>query len=332
MIDALGTSPFGPGPLLAQSAGSYWLPGQESTAAEVMDPVFYLILAVCAVFFTLVVSLMVLFVIRYRRRPGVRPQKSPSHHTALEIVWTVIPLGIVAVIFYQSFVAYMDMQTAPPGCYEIRVSARQWKWQFIYPNGHVDENLHVPVDEPVKLIMTSEDVIHGLYIPAFRVKMDLVPGRYTSTWFRAVRPGTYELLCTEFCGDDHSNMLAAVVVHAEGQFERWLDDAANYLKSLSPAKAGEVLYTQRGCSQCHTIDGTAGTGPSLKGIFGQKHQMADGSTVTVDEGYIKESILDPQKKVRAGYQSVMSTYKGLLSEDGPRNDVDDLIEYIKTLK
>ena len=332
MVDAIGTLPLGQGTLLAQSAGSFWLPGQESTAAQMMDPVFYLILAICCVFFTLVVGLMVFFVVRYRRRPGIGPAESPSHHMVLEIVWTAIPLGIVAVIFYQSFLAYMDMKTAPPGCYEIRVSARQWKWQFIYPNGHVDEDLHVPVDEPVKLIMTSEDVLHGLFIPAFRVKMDLVPGRYTSAWFRAVRPGVYELLCTEYCGDDHSDMLAAVHVHGPGEFEQWLSDAANYLKTLPPAEAGEILYTRRGCSQCHTIDGTAGTGPSFKGIFGETHDLADGGKVLVDEDYIKESILEPQKKVRAGFQPVMSTYQGLLSEEGPGNDIDALIAFIKTLK
>lgn len=331
MNPALGTWPLGAWGLFAQSAGSFWLPGQDATTAKLMDPVFYFILAVCCFFFTLVVSLMVLFIVRYRRRPGVAPGKPPAQHLGLEVAWTAIPLAIVGVIFYQSFLAYMDMQTAPPACYEIRVSARQWSWQFIYANGHVDENLHVPVDEPVKLIMTSEDVIHGLSIPAFRVKMDLVPGRYTSTWFRAIRPGTYQLLCTEYCGDDHSNMLANVVVHPEGDFEAWLKDAANYLKTLPPAEAGKILYTQRGCSQCHSVDGTAGTGPSFQGIFGEKHEMADGSTVTVNEDYIKESILEPQKRVRAGFQPVMSTYQGLLSEEGPGNDIDALIAYIKTL-
>ncbi|MBN1854132.1 MAG: cytochrome c oxidase subunit II [Pirellulales bacterium] len=313
-------------PIWAQSK-PFWLPAPESTTAPVMDRVFYLILAICSFFFLVIVGLMVLFVIRYRRRPGVEPGRTATHHNTLEIVWTVIPLLIVGLIFYKGFAAYMDMQTAPPGCYEIRVSARQWAWQFIYPNGHVDENLHVPVDEPVRLIMTSEDVIHGIAIPAFRVKMDLVPGMYTSTWFRAVRPGTYDLYCTEFCGDDHSDMLALVVVHGPGDFEKWLKDAANFLKTLPPAEAGEMLYRRRGCSQCHSTDGTAGTGPSFLGIYGKTHSMAGGESVVVDDNYIRESILEPQKKIRAGYQPVMATYQGIVSDD----DITALIEFIKKL-
>ena len=326
MIDATALTNTSGWPLLGQTSGSFWMPGQESTTAPAVDAVFYLILAVCAVFFTLVVGLMVFFVVRYARRPGVGPTKTVTHNTALEIFWSAIPLLIVGVIFWQGFAAYMVMQTAPQGCYEIRVSARQWNWQFTYPNGYSDENLHVPVDEPVKLIMTSEDVNHGLSIPAFRVKMDLVPGRYTSTWFRAVRPGTYPLLCTEYCGDEHSDMLAAVVVHPQGEFDKWLKDAADYLSSLPLDKAGEILYQRRGCFQCHSIDGTSGTGPTLRNVFGKTHSLADGSTVVVDDNYIRESILEPQAKIRAGYQPVMSTYQGQLSDD----EITALIEFIKT--
>jgi cytochrome c oxidase subunit 2 len=284
------------------------------------------------VFFTLVVGLMLFFVVRYRRRNGVAPGETPSHNTALEITWTLIPLAIVTLIFYQGFAAYMDMQTAPPGCYEVRVSARQWAWQFVYPNGHVDENLHVAAGRPVKLTMTSADVLHGLWIPDFRVKMDLVPGRYTTTWFQALRPGTYQLLCTEYCGGNqqrgHSDMLASVVVHTPDEFQAWLKDAADFLKNLPPAEAGKILYQRRGCAQCHSIDGSRGTlaGPTLKGIFGTTHDLADGSSVTVDDNYIRESILEPQAKIRAGYKPVMSTYQGTLSD----GDITALIEFIKS--
>jgi len=328
MIESCGWLSAVAVPLWAQAPGSFWMPGQYSTFAPEVDRVFYFVLAVCSIFFALVVGLMLFFLVRYRRRPGVGPGQTASTSLFLEVFWTLVPVAIVAVIFYKGFAAYMDMQTIPPGSYEIRVSARQWAWQFIYPNGHVDENLHVPVDEPVKLTMTSEDVIHGLAIPDFRVKMDLVPGRYTTTWFRAVQPGTYQLYCTEYCGDDHSDMLAAVVVHGPGEFEAWLDDAANYLKTLPPAEAGKLLYTRRGCAQCHSIDGTAGTGPTLKGIYGKTHQMADGSGVVVDDNYIRESILEPQNRIRAGYQPVMATYQGLVSDE----DIVALIEYIKSLK
>ena len=330
MTDTMGSFMFNVRLPLAQSYSSFWLPGQESSTAAGVDRVFYLILFISAVFFALVVSLMLFFVVRYRRREGVTPQKAPSHSMRLEITWTVIPLLIVFVIFHQGFTAYMEMQIAPPGCYEIRVSGRQWAWQFIYPNGHVDEDLHIPVDEPVKLTMTSEDVIHSLWIPAFRVKMDLVPGRYTTAWFRAIRPGKHQLLCTEYCGGNdqrgHSDMLASVVVHSPDDFEAWLKDAANFLRNLPPAEAGEILYQRRGCAQCHSIDGSAGTGPSFKGIFGATHQLADGDSVTVDDNYIRESILDPQAKIRAGFRPVMATYQGLVSDE----DITALIEFIKS--
>ena len=311
---------------LAQTGG-FWLP--DSAAADpVMDRVFSVVLVICSAIFLLVVGVMVLFVVRYRFRPGRLPEPSPSHNAWLETMWTTIPVLIVAVIFYQGFTAYLAMQTAPPNCYDLRVSARQWAWQFIYPNGHVDENLHVPAGEPVRLIMTSQDVIHGLWIPALRVKQDVVPGRYSTLWFQADNPGSYNLLCTQYCGDDHSQMLASLVVHPRKDYDAWLKDAANYLKTLPPAEAGKLLYQRRGCSQCHSIDGTAGTGPSFKGIYGKPAHLTDGRDVLVDDNYVRESILDPQAKIVAGFQPVMSTYKGILADD----DITALIEFIKSLK
>lgn len=311
---------------LAQMGG-FWLP-DSAAANPFMDRAFSLTLVICSLLFLLVVGLMMLFVVRYYRRPNRTSQKSPAQNALLETTWTLIPVLIVTVIFYQGFIAYMTMQAAPPNCYDLRVSARQWAWQFIYPNGHVDENLHVPAGEPVRLTMTSEDVIHGLWIPALRVKQDVVPGRYSSMWFQAGKPGTYDILCTQYCGDDHSNMLSTLEVHTRENYDAWLKNAANYLKTLPPAEAGKILYQRRGCSQCHSIDGTAGTGPSLKGIFGKSVRMTGGREVLVDDNYIRESILDPQAKIVAGYQPVMSTYKGILSDD----DITALIEFIKSLK
>ncbi len=311
---------------IAQTGG-FWLP--ESAASDpVTDRVFYAVLVICSLLFLMVVGLMSWFVVRYRRRPGVAAQKTASHNTLLEVTWSVIPVMIVAVIFYQGFVAYMKMQTAPPGCYDLRVSARQWAWQVIYPNGHVDDTLHVPAGEPVRLTMSSEDVIHGLWIPALRLKQDVVPGRYTSVWFQADKPGVYDLLCTEYCGDEHYNMLSTLEVHTPEDYDAWLKNAANYLKTLPPVEAGKLLYKRRGCAQCHSTDGTAGTGPSFQGIYGETVSMSDGRSVLVDDNYIRESILEPQAKVVAGYQPVMSTYKGLVSDD----EITALIEYIKSLK
>ncbi len=270
---------------------------------------------------------MVYFSVVYRRRPGHQAEKTATHSNVLEVTWTIIPLLIVAYIFYAGFSAYMQMQTAPQNSYEILVKAQKWDWFFTYPNGYVDSDLHVPVDEPVKLIMSSEDVIHSLFIPAFRVKMDCVPGRYTYAWFRGTKAGTYDLYCTEYCGDSHYDMQANVVVHKSGEFDAWLENAANFYKDLPPAEAGKIIFT-RYCNQCHSDDGTAKTGPTFKGTYGQTHALRDGSTVEVDDNYIRESIMDPQAKVREGYQPVMPTFKGILSDD----EITYLIEYIKTLK
>jgi cytochrome c oxidase subunit 2 len=311
----------------ARDAGSFWLPPSGSTVAPGVDKVFYLILGVCAFFFLLVVFVGVLFIVLYRKRPGHEVQESPSQNNLLETFWTVVPLVIVLIIFYQGFVAYMEMQAAPPNSYEINVKAQKWNWFFTYPNGYTDSDLHVPAGRPVKLILRSEDVIHSLFIPAFRIKMDCVPGRYTYAWFQCDEPGTYELYCTEYCGDSHYSMTAAVVVHKPGEFGKWLREAANFLKKLPPAEAGKYLVTRR-CSQCHSIDGSVKTGPTFKGIFGNRHRMLDGSTVAVDENYIRESIMDPQAKVRDGFQPVMPTFKGILTDE----EITYIIEYIKTLK
>lgn len=314
-------------PAVLLGENPFWLPPPDSTTAPAMDRVFYFILWISVFFFAVVVVAMVYFVIVYRQRPGHTAQPSPTHSNPLEITWTIIPIIVVAFIFYAGFQAYMEMSTAPQNAYEILVKARKWEWIFTYPNGYSDSDLHVPVNEPVKLIMSSDDVIHSLFIPAFRVKMDCVPGRYTYAWFQAPNPGKYDVYCAEYCGDSHYNMLAKVVVHEPGGFAGWLEKAANYYATLPPAEAGKILFTRR-CNQCHSDDGTAKTGPSFKGIYGEEHRLRDGSTVVVDENYIRESILDPQAKVREGFPPVMPTFKGMLDDDKIRF----LIEYIKSLK
>lgn len=313
---------------LEPQGDSFWMPPPGSSSAEAVDRAFLVLLAVSAFFFVLVVALELWFVVRYRRRPGRGPGESPSHNTALEVLWTGIPVGVVAVIFYQGFTGYMEMRTIPRQAYEIEVVARKWSWLFSYPNGHKDESLHVPVDRPVRLVMRSEDVIHGFFIPAMRVQMDVVPGRYTRTWFRAVKPGEYNLVCSQYCGTKHSEMRAVVIVHRPGEFETWLADAGKAAKSRSPADWGRGLYRLNGCWSCHSLDGTAGTGPSFKGIFGQPVQFQDGTSAVVDENYVRESILDPQAKVVRGYQPVMNTYRGVLTDE----EISALIAFIKSLQ
>lgn len=313
---------------LAQRPG--WLPPQGSTTAAGVDAVFYLILTISAVFFALVVGCMVLFVVRYRHRPGHTSEASPAHHTWLEVTWTVIPTIIVAVIFYQGFVAFMDLSTPPANAYQIRVTAYKWNWDFQYPNGHSEGELHVPANEPIELVMRSQDVIHSLSVPAMRVKMDCVPGRYTKTWFQASKPGTYDLYCTEYCGKEHANMLSKVVVHeTRGEFEAWLEDAANIVGKKPPIEAGEYLFHKRyRCNQCHNLDGRRNTGPPLNGIMGKEHKFTDGSTVVVDENYIRDSIINPQGQIVATYQGVMPSFKGRIKDE----EIDVIIEYLKSLK
>ena len=205
--------------------------------------------------------------------------------------------------------------------------ARQWLWMFEYPNGHKDEQLHVPVDEPVRLVMRSDDVIHGFYVPDFRVQMDVVPGRYTTIWFRAKQPGEHDLYCAQYCGTNHADMFTKVVVHRPGEFEKWLAEAGNLFKNLPPAEAGKQLYIRRNCQQCHSIDGTAARARASRG-FSAIRRRWKGQSVPVDENYIRESILEPQAKVVQGYKPVMPTYKGIFSDE----EMSDLIESIKSLK
>ncbi|MGD0519441.1 MAG: cytochrome c oxidase subunit II [Thermoguttaceae bacterium] len=307
---------------------SFWLPEQASQIAPTVDWLFYFIYAISLFFFGLIVALMTTFVIRYRRRPQAVPGPSPDHNTKLELLWTLIPSAIVIFIFYQGFTAYLDMRTSPSLAYEINVIAKKWQWLFKYPDGHVDEVLHVPLDEPVRLIMTSQDVIHGLYIPAFRINLDVVPGRYNKIWFRAVEPGEYQLYCTQYCGTGHSDMTTKVVVHTRSDFQSYLKKEANPLKDLAPAKAGELLYQRRGCAQCHSIDGTAGNGPSFKGIFDKTTEFSNARPTVVDENYIRESILNPSAKIVKGYRDQMPTFKGVVSDE----EITDLAEFIKSLK
>jgi cytochrome c oxidase subunit 2 len=314
----------------AQSDGrSFWLPPPVSTTAAGVDRVFYFIFWIAAFFFALIVVLMILFVIRYRRRTpkGESTEDAPSHNTPLELTWSIIPLLIVFGIFYIGFKGFLDMSVAPANAYEVQVTGQKWKWLFTYPNGHVDENLHVPVDTPVQLVMTSEDVIHSFFVPDFRLKKDVVPGRYSKAWFEAKEPGTYQIFCAEYCGTSHSDMLASVIVHEAGGFEKWLAEAADFLATLPPAEAGERLYNQRGCAQCHSIDGKSGIGPTLKGLFGKKEVMKDGTQLVADENYIRESILEPQAKLVAGYEPVMPTYQGRLRDD----EITVIIAFIKSL-
>jgi len=313
--------------LLATAGGGPWLPDAASTVAREVDASWNLVFWISVFFFALVTFLLFFFLIRFRSRAGHKVQASASHNTPLEVLWSVIPTLIVIVLFWSGYRGYLNMMTPPQNAYEILVNGQKWNWLFTYPNGYVDGELHVPVDTPVRLVMTSEDVVHSFFIPDFRIKRDVIPGRYTKLWFSAVKTGKHDIFCAEYCGTSHSTMMSTVHVHERGEFESWLAEASDFLSRMPPAEAGAMLYNQRGCKQCHSVDGSAGVAPTFLGLFGSEEVLATGERVLVDENYVRESIYEPQAKVTAGFDPVMPTYRGRLSDQ----EVTAIIEYLKTL-
>jgi cytochrome c oxidase subunit 2 len=317
-------APFGRSLVDAGGDATFWLPRRSSSFAADVDWNWGMVYWVSVFFFALVTFLLVYFILRYR---GKAYPNAPSHNTPLEVTWTVIPTLIVIVMFWNGYKTYLDMATPPQNAYEIQVTGQKWNWMFTYPNGYVDAELHVPVDTPIMLVMSSQDVIHSLFVPEFRVKRDVIPGRYTKLWFTAIEKGTFDIFCAEYCGTKHSQMLSKAIVHDRGEFDAWLAEASDFLKRMPPAEAGELLYSQRGCKQCHSVDGVAGTGPSFLGVYGSAHALVGGEQIVVDENYVRESILLPQAKIVAGYEPVMPTYKGRLKDE----EISAIIEYLKTL-
>jgi cytochrome c oxidase subunit 2 len=299
-------------------------PPQASSSAARVDGLFIFLVAVSVFFAGLIFLLLLSYAIKYRRRSETEQPRPILGDLRLELVWTLIPLGLTMVMFVWGASLYFTASTPPADALEINVVGKQWMWKFQHPEGKREINeLHVPIGRPVKLTMASEDVIHSFYVPAFRVKMDLVPGRYTTTWFQATTLGSYHLFCAEYCGTAHANMLGRIVVLTPTEYEEWLSGGT---PGESLATAGERLFQQFGCAACHHADGS-GRCPSLVGLFGQPVRLQNQETVVFDEAYIRESILDPTAKVVAGYQPVMPTFKGLISEDG----LLQIMAYLKSL-
>jgi len=308
---------------------NFWLPKAVNAEADDSDMMFYAILALNILFFVGITFAVIYFTWKYRARPGHKAEPSPAHNDALEITWTVIPTIIVVFLFYFGWRAYIRVVTPPNKAVEINVLAWRWAWEFKHANGVTDNNLHVPVNTPVRLVMTSKDVLHSFYIPVMRVKQDLVPRRYTYAWFFATKPGTYQMYCAEYCGTNHSQMKPAVVVHEPGGYERYLNDKAAESTNMPPVELGKMLYEKKGCNACHTVDGTARVGPTWKQPdWGKQITMSDGKTVTMDENYVRESILSPLAKARPGFPPSMPSFEGQLKE----KEIQGLIAYIKSLK
>jgi cytochrome c oxidase subunit II len=304
-------------------------PEQASTLAPQTDALLLFLLAVTTFFVVLIAGMIIVFMIRYRRRDPDEIPESVHGSLALEIAWTVPPLVIVMVIFFWGASLFATIQRPPDDAINIDVVGKQWMWKLQHMEGRREINeLHIPVGKPVKLTMTSEDVIHSFFVPAFRTKQDAVPGRYTTTWFEATKPGTYHLFCAEYCGTIHSGMIGHVIAMEPAEFQAWLQTGeAGAVPPVSPAAAGEALFQAQGCGSCHAA-GAEQRGPQLAGLFGTTVHFEGGGTTVADENYLRESILDPQAHLVAGYQAIMPTYQGLLSEE----NVMQLIAYLKTLK
>jgi cytochrome c oxidase subunit II len=299
-------------------------PEQASNFAPEVDHLLYFLLAVSVFFTVLIFAAIFYFATKYRRRSE---HEIPRHvHTglALEVVWTVIPFGLTMVMFAWGADIYFKESRPQDNALQIYAVGKQWMWKLQHMEGQREINeLHIPVGRAVKLTMTSEDVIHSFYVPAFRTKMDVLPGRYTTTWFTPTKPGKYHLFCAEYCGTKHSGMIGYIYVMEPQEYQAWLSGGA---ASGSLASNGEKLFQDLACANCHKTDAT-GRCPNLAGLFGKTVQLAGGGSVVADEAYIRESILNPTAKVAAGYQPIMPTFQGLVTEEG----VLQLVEYVKSL-
>jgi len=305
-------------------SGTPLFPETASTIASRVDALYCFLLAV-AVFFTLLIAgLVVVYGIRFRRRSPNGIGTTIRGGAVLEVTWIVIPSLITAVIFVWGASVFFAMSRPPNETLNIYVVGKQWMWKFQHLDGQREINeVHVPLGRVVKLIMTSEDVIHDVFVPAFRVKADVLPGRYTHIWFQATKAGRYHLFCAEYCGTRHSGMIGSVIVMEPDDYQAWLSGGG---LTGSMSARGEQLFQQLACNTCHLNDGT-GRGPSLVGVFGSPVKLTTGQTITADETYVRESILTPQMKLVNGYQPLMPTFQGLVNEEG----LLSLIEYVKSL-
>ncbi len=299
-------------------------PEQASSIAAQIDALFLVLTGLSLAFAVPVVIFLIFFAVRYRQGQRVDRSKRIYESFKVEFAWSFIPFMLGMTMFGWGAFVYYHYATAPEDTLDIYVIGKQWMWHVQHPSGKSEINdLHIPVNRPIKLIMTSQDVIHSYFIPAFRIKQDVLPGRYTTLWFEATKPGEYHMFCTEYCGTEHSRMGGTVYVLEQNEYQRWLGGGA----AVEPLEVtGERVFQQQGCLSCHS--GQPGAlGPNLAGIFGHEVEFEDGSTTVVDESYLRESILNPQARIVAGYAPVMPTYENILSED----QVLQLVAYIKSL-
>ena len=306
-------------------SGTPLFPDRASSLAGRVDALYFFLVGLTIFFSLLIAGLIVYYAVKYHRRHPDAVGARVHGGMVLEITWSVIPLIIVIVIFVWSASVFFAMTRPPDDTLNVYVVGKQWMWKFQHLDGQREINeLHVPVGRPVKLIMTSEDVIHDLFVPAFRMKADVIPGRYTNIWFQPTKPGRYHLFCAEYCGTRHSGMIGSVVVMSPTDYQAWLSGGA---PEGSLASTGAKLFQDLACNTCHRPD-AQGRGPVLEGLFGKSVPLQGGGTITVDEAYIRESILTPAAKVTAGFQPIMPAFQGLVSEE----QLLALVEYVKSLQ
>jgi cytochrome c oxidase subunit II len=299
-------------------------PEQASNLAPEVDNLYFFVTAVTAFFALIVVFFVIVFAVKYRDHTGEKVGAPITGSIWLELGWSIVPFFVSMAIFAWATIVFFHLVRAPDQTLEIYSTGKRWMWRFQHIDGQSEINeLHVPLGRPVKVTFTSEDVLHSLFIPAFRVKADAIPGRYSSIWFTPTRAGEYHLFCAEYCGTKHSGMIGRVFVMEPNEYQAWLGGGGG---GLSMTARGQQLFQQLGCVSCHLTDGS-GRGPSLAGKYGQQEQLADGEAVLVNDTYIRESILTPQMKLVAGYGPVMPTFQGQVNEQG----LMSLIEYIKSL-
>ena len=302
-----------------------FVPESASTISGDVDALYFYISGVTVFFVLLISAVLIYFVIRYRRRNPFEIPRPIEGSTKLETLWSVIPLLIAMTIFFWGARVYFAQYRPAKNAIDIYVVGKQWMWKFQHATGQREINeLHVPVGRKIKLIMATEDVIHDVFVPAFRIKMDVVPGKYTTLWFEATQPGRYHFFCAEYCGMNHSGMGGYVVVMEPAEYEDWLSGNAG---QASPATAGRALFESLGCASCHGANAEGGRGPALLGVFGSKVVLSNGPSVTADEGYLRESILNPQAKIVTGFGPIMPSFQGQVSEE----QLLQVVAYLKSL-
>lgn len=311
----------------AASTGSHFMPPAATEIARGVDSLYGFLLIASFISCVLVIGGLIYFAVKYRRKAEGEKTAYISHNTTLEFLWSFIPFVIFMVTFVWGWIIYYQLRKFPENALEVHVTAQKWDWNFTYKNGRKSPgNLTVPVGEDVKLVMTSKDVLHSFYIPAFRNKQDVIPGRYTALWFRPEMEGSFQVFCAEYCGDSHSGMLAKINVVSREKFDEWL--TTEPYKGLTPVQIGQKVYTTR-CLVCHGLNkDEKKTGPTFYGLFGRTEELEGGGSVTVDENYVRESIVNPNAKIVKGYPPAMPTFAGQLDE----TEIMGVIEYLKTVK